>query len=212
MNDPRKSGPSDSSNEQALFQYAHDGDAEALGRLMEGCRDYLLLVANQEMNRDLQAKVGASDVVQQSLAAAHEHFDQFHGTTPAELRAWLKTILVNNLRKTHRHYKKTHKRNVEREAEVVQQQLMDDAHTPGTQVIKQEQALVLRSAIEKLPADYQQIIELRNWQQLTFDEIGRRLGRSTDAARKLWSRAIESLQKVMQNDAPEFLSGVHRES
>ena len=48
-------------------------------------------------------------------------------------------------------------------------------------------------AMDKLPADYRCIIELRNFEQRTFVEIGRIMNRSPDAVRMLWGRAIRRL-------------------
>jgi DNA-directed RNA polymerase specialized sigma24 family protein len=51
--------------------------------------------------------------------------------------------------------------------------------------------------LERLPPDYLQVIQWRQWDELPFTEIARRLERSVDAARMLWWRAIERLQKEM---------------
>ena len=62
---------------------------------------------------------------------------------------------------------------------------------------------MLEQAMAQLPNDYQQVLRLRNWEQLPFDEIGVRMNRSRDAARKLWSRAILQLQELL--DRPSTL-------
>src|SRR5438445_4152014 len=46
---------------------ARDGSRDALGRVLEACRRYLLFVARHELNEDLQAKGGASDLVQETF-------------------------------------------------------------------------------------------------------------------------------------------------
>ena len=48
--------------------------------------------------------------------------------------------------------------------------------------------------LDSLPADYRQVIALRYWEDLEFHEIGKRMGRSAGAARKLWLRAVERLE------------------
>ena len=48
-----------------------------------------------------------------------------------------------------------------------------------------EQTHRLQAAIDRLPDDYRQVIALRYHEGLAFDEVGRRLGRSADAARML---------------------------
>jgi RNA polymerase sigma-70 factor (ECF subfamily) len=60
-----------------------------------------------------------------------------------------------------------------------------------------EQAEALARAMEQLPPDYRQVLELRHQEQLTFGEIGRRMQRTSNAARMLWLRAVERLQKEM---------------
>ena len=56
------------SNElDGLIAAARGGSHEALGTLLERCRDYLLLVAGREIGRDLQGKIGASDLVQETF-------------------------------------------------------------------------------------------------------------------------------------------------
>ncbi len=69
-----------------LILAAQAGDEAALGFLMQHCRDYLLLIANEEQDRGLQAKFGASDYVQQTLLAAYENIQQFRGQTAEEFR------------------------------------------------------------------------------------------------------------------------------
>jgi RNA polymerase sigma-70 factor, ECF subfamily len=50
----------------------------------------------------------------------------------------------------------------------------------------------------RLPPDDQAVVLLRHFDCLSFEEIGRRLDRSPDAARKLWGRAIVRLQHLME--------------
>ena len=52
-------------------------------------------------------------------------------------------------------------------------------------------------ALERLPEDYRRVIILRYQEQLPFEEIGRLLQRSPDAARKLWARAVERLHEEL---------------
>ena len=94
---------------------ARVGSSEALGRLLESCRQYLLLVANQECDSDLQAKFGPSDLVQESLLEAQRDFGQFHGRTEGDVLAWLRRILLNNVANVREHYRSAQKRDVGRE-------------------------------------------------------------------------------------------------
>lgn len=189
------------------FQEARGGSTEALGRLLEACRPYLLLIANQQLQPDVQRKVAPSDLVQETFLKAQQHFERFQGTTEEELLAWLRRILCNDLLNTVRHYAGTDKRQVGREVELAPEDssdvptnnLVDSAPSPGSDLIAREEAGEVRQALARLTEDYRQVILWRNWERLSFEEIGQRLGRSAEAARKLWTRAVDELARMLES-------------
>jgi RNA polymerase sigma-70 factor (ECF subfamily) len=74
---------------------ARGGSREALGQTLAEHQAFLLALARQQLPPDLRAKGGASDLVQETLLNAYEHFAQCRCDTPAQLRAWLRRILRN---------------------------------------------------------------------------------------------------------------------
>jgi RNA polymerase sigma-70 factor, ECF subfamily len=186
---------------------ARGGSPEALGQLLEACRNYLLMVANRELDTQLQAKGGSSDLVQETFLEAQQHFARFHGRTEEELLTWLCTILHNNVANFRRRYWATEKREVAREValdevqknDALQQALAADALTPSGVAMANEEAQTLERALQRLPDDYRRVIVLRQRDQLAFEEIGAMLGRTADASRKLWVRAIAQLQKELKS-------------
>src|SRR6516162_5798089 len=74
-----------------------DRITERQARPLEAYRDYLRLLARIQLVLRLQAKMDASDIVQQAILQAHEGRTQFRGTTEAEKLAWLRAILANVL-------------------------------------------------------------------------------------------------------------------
>src|SRR5436190_23322173 len=94
---------------------ARAGSTEALGQLLEACRGYLLLIAQQELDPNLRAKGGASDLVQETFLKAQRHFGRFQGDSEVELLAWLRRLLLNNLANFARQYRDTNKRRLGRE-------------------------------------------------------------------------------------------------
>ena len=184
---------------------ARNGSGDALGQLLETCRQYLLLVANKELNPGLQAKVGASDVVQETFLKAQRHFDCFEGGTEAELLAWLRRILLNNLANLTRHYHQTAKRSARHEVTLSEAVLIDLAKggaptpSPSKVAIAREEDGTLQRALAELPDHYRQVIVWRNWENRSFAEIGHDLGRTAPAARKIWARAIEQLHLIVES-------------
>lgn len=191
-------GPRDSAQVGQFLQAARRGSALALGQLLNGCRQYLLLVANEELESDLKAKGGASDLVQETFLEAHQAFGRFQGSSERELLAWLRQILLHNLANFRRRFRGTGQRQLDREVS------LDDADhlrglleavgdSPSSAAVRREEVEGLHRAIERLPEHYRQVILLRHRDQRSFEEIGMAMDRSTDAARMLWWRAFECL-------------------
>ncbi|MFO0806889.1 MAG: sigma-70 family RNA polymerase sigma factor [Gemmataceae bacterium] len=184
-----------------LLPAVRSGSPDRLGRALDRFRDYLLAIANRQLDSALQAKGGASDIVQETFLEAQRDFAQFSGTTGSELRAWLVRLLMNNVANFARHYKATGKRELKREVALpgdtpsgLSGGLAADTPTPSVEAMAEERAEAVRRAVDRLPEDYRRVILLRNREDRPFDEIARLMGRSENAVRKLWFRAVELLQ------------------
>ena len=70
--------------------------------------------------------------------------------------------------------------------------------SPSASLIAWEETEALQAALARLSDEHRLVIRLRIWDDLPFAEIGKRLNRSEDAARKLWSRAVEKLQAELE--------------
>lgn len=190
---------------RAQLQAARQGSAESIGEALEACRDYLNLIAREELDRALRAKIGGSDLVQETFVIAQRDFGRFEGDSPGELQAWLRGILINKIQETRRRYK-TGKRRVGRElpldgpksSDRQARERPDKLASPSRQAVTTEEAERMSLALSSLSADYRQVIQLRNWELESFEEIGRRMDRSAGAARALWVRALEQLTKALE--------------
>jgi RNA polymerase sigma-70 factor (ECF subfamily) len=185
---------------------ARAGSREALGQALEICRGYLLHVANQGLDQDLRAKGGASDLVQETFLEAQRDFDRFLGSSEQELLAWLRLLLLHNVANFTRRYRGTDKRSVGREVGLEGAEspagrtgeLATDTPSPSREAMAHEQAENIKQALERLPEDYRRVLVLRNQERRPFGEIGPLLGRSAEAARRLWARAVERLQRELE--------------
>ena len=192
---------------------ARAGDKQELGRLFESCRSYLNVMARAQMESWMQAKVDASDIVQETMLEAHRDFARFQGQSVGEWLAWLRGILTNNAADVVRKYRGTEKRQTRREVSLQPQtddsslgalDPADSIETPSVQLMRQERELRVADAIVNLSPDHQQVIILRNLQRLPFDEVAKSMGRSRPAVQMLWMRAIRKLQEALAGDASEF--------
>ncbi len=180
---------------------ARTGSPEALGRALEACRGYLLHVAKQELDPALQPKGGPSDIVQETILDAYRDFPRFQGGSETELLAWLHRLLLNNLVSFTRRYRATAKRQLGREVALAadassgpEAGIPAATPTPSRQLMADEQARALHQALARLPEDYERVIRLRYEEGQSFDDIGRAMNLTANAARKLWLRAVKRLQ------------------
>lgn len=188
---------------QRRLAAARDGCPDALGQTLEGCRKYLLWIARRQIDPDLQSKGGASDVVQETFLEARRDFDRFHGTSEAELLAWLRRLLLNNLSNFARHYRATAKRAVGDEVSLEKMRSEDDrdsgladgAASPSDEASAREQTMLLQAALARLSEEHRRVMALWHQEELSFEEIGRRLGCSPNTARSRWLKAIKRLQE-----------------
>jgi len=193
---------------EKLLTCAISEGGEHLGRLLEVYRHYLRLLARVEIGRRLQAKVDASDVVQEAMLEAHRSFATFRGHSEAEFVAWLRQILTAVLCGCVRRYLGTQKRDIrlermlqqslDRSSLLLGQGLVDPHSSPSQQAIRREQSVLLADALAKLPEDYRDVLVFRHLEGLSFPEIGRRMERSVDSVEKLWVRGLARLRQVME--------------
>jgi RNA polymerase sigma-70 factor, ECF subfamily len=189
---------------EKLLRQVRSGASDALGPLLAACEHYLLWIARREFDPGLQPKAGPSDIVQETLLEAYRDFGQFEGQSETEFLAWLRRLLLNNLANFARRYRESAKRKATEQSLGVAgagpvEDLSSSTPSPEQTAISREQMELIEQAVERLPEDYRQVYRLWYAEELPFDEIGRRMGRSPNAARMLWMRALAQLQKELHN-------------
>jgi RNA polymerase sigma-70 factor (ECF subfamily) len=157
----------------------------------------------------LRAKLGPSDIVQETAIDAHRDFVSFRGTTAEELYAWLRSILQNNVRDAVRRFEHSQKRSTKREENI---DVVVDRHgvsvlrsggsPPEHSAMRREDAARVLQVLDRVPDDYRTVLRLRYWDGLTFPQIAERIGRTDEAARKLWFRALARLNAELQRSPP----------
>lgn len=184
------------------------GSRSEKGRLLEECRHYLLWIATHALGPGLQAKVGASDVVQETFLEAQKHFSQFHGRTRHDLLAWLRRILTAQVANTCRTYLASEKRALSHELPLsaIRVKKMDqgdvlaqETPSPIDRAIQNELSQAVDQGLRRLKSRLRSAVLMKHQDQLTFQEIGQSLECSAEAARKLYCRGIRQLQRELKS-------------
>jgi RNA polymerase sigma-70 factor (ECF subfamily) len=128
----------------------------------------------------LQNAQDAEDAVQEAAFKAWRGMDRFRGGS--ELRPWFLTIVANECRQRRRN----------RWWSVSKMADLPEIESPGPEA--GAEAAELRSALRRLPTNMRLTLILRYYLDLPFDEIGRMLKCSPQAAKSRTHRALAKLR------------------
>jgi RNA polymerase sigma-70 factor (ECF subfamily) len=172
----------------------------------EKYRSYLMLLARLQLDQRWHARIDPSDLVQQTLLDAHARWHQM-GTENAELAAWLRKALANNLADALRNLNRA-KRNVGREQSLdvaldassarLAHCLASEQSTPSRQAVRNEDLLRLADALTALPDLQREAVILHHLQGHSLSDTARALSRSDTATAGLLHRGLKKLREIMR--------------
>ena len=165
---------------------------------------YLRMLARLQMRQAYQAKVGVSDIVQQSMLQAVQGLAGFRGETEAELRGWLRQILARNIAHLDRDMHRD-KRDVRRERSIEQRLeqsslrvegwLAANGPSPSQHVAVGERVVQLSQALEMLPAAQREAVRLHYLEGMKLADIAGELGKTSGAVAGLLHRGMKTLRQ-----------------
>jgi RNA polymerase sigma-70 factor, ECF subfamily len=149
----------------------------------------------------LRRRVAESDVVQEAFTAAFESLGDLRAADAGAFRAWLAKIADRKVTEAMRRHVHADRRAADKELSRGRRQETGAFVAPGTSpsehALDRERREALGAAVERLPEDYRTILRLVHEEGLTLVEAGERMGRSAEAARKLYGRAAGRLSDLM---------------
>lgn len=196
----------------ASFKAVQGRSAIEVGELLESYRANLRRQAASQLHGRLSQRISPSDVVQETMLAAHRDIDGFRGRSSHEFAAWLRRILSNKLLGiVDRHLNL--KRDARREVSIHASRGAADsselsianliaAKDPSVSAVvsRTEDYQRVATLMERLPPDYKTVIELRNVRGLRFNQIAEHFQRTPQATRLLWLRAIHRLRELADQE------------
>lgn len=187
-----------------LLQRAQAGDPRAFEQLFDRYRPFLRQVIALRLDPRLRPRVDPSDVVQETQLEAFRRLDDFLRRQPMPFRIWLRQTACEHLLKLHEHHVTAGRRSVQREVSLpdqssllLAQHLLVAGSTPSQQCSRQEIATQINEAVGQLPPLDREVLLMRHYEGLAYEEISAALEITAPAARKRYGRALLRLQGLL---------------
>ncbi len=190
-------------------------DPEAIGRVWERYRPRLLRLVRLRMDRRLQGRIDASDVLQEAFVDFAGRVDDYLHQPDMPFYLWLRYLTSQRLQLLHRHHLGAQMRDARREASLhrgatprassvsLAAQLLGRFTSVTDAVHRAEMQLILQDAINSMERIDQEIVALRHFEELTNEETAQVLGITPSAASTRHVRALKRLRQVLEK-SPGF--------
>jgi RNA polymerase sigma-70 factor (ECF subfamily) len=177
---------------ETLVREARGGSRTAFDRLAEIYRERLERFVRSRLGRSLKGRLEADDVLQDTLLRAFCSIGRLEWRGEEAFFSWLGSLAEHVI------VSATEKKNqtapLERPFDVPASRV-----PPSKALRRQERFERLRDSLTALPPDHREVILLARIERLSFKEIGERMGRSSEAAKMLLSRALKALKRGFGN-------------
>src|SRR5262249_36643462 len=194
--------PADSAETRHLLEQVRAGDRRACDELFARHQSYLLAFVGLRLDPKLRARVDPSDVVQEAQLEALRRLDGYLHEPAMPFRLWLRQLAFDRMLMLRRRHVRAGKRGPGlgtglpgRSPLLLAQQLVAGGTRPGQRLDREELARRVRLAVARLAEMDREILLMRTFEGLTFEETACLLKIDPAAARKRHGRALLRLHK-----------------
>jgi len=178
--------------QRLIVKALETGEDVDRGEMLEYLRPRLVLWATSRLSPGLRAKLEPDDVAQEALMAVHRSLGGFQGNNHKAFLAWVFKIAENRIRDLADHFGAQKRQKI--------QPLTFSQTSPSTVIARTEEVQKVAQALELLPEDYSEVIRLRRFEELSVAEIAELKGKSANAVRILYCRALKALKLALHEE------------
>ena len=192
-----------------LLDRVRDGDADAVNRLLERHRAAIRRMIDSRMDRVIERRVDASDIVQDVLLEANRRLADYLANPSMPFRLWLRHMAHDRLIDAHRRHRVAASRSLDREVPLAAPDdgtrsacdlagtIADRELTPAAAATWHELERRFAGAVEQLDEADRQIVLLKHFEHLSTAEAADALGLSKPAAGMRYLRAMRRLRVLL---------------
>jgi RNA polymerase sigma-70 factor (ECF subfamily) len=202
----------DDSESQLLLDRAGTGDPAAVNEIFVRHRDRLRRMVEMRLDRRLQGRIDASDVIQEAHMEVATRLADYLKEPKLPLFLWLRLVVGERLTKLHRTHLGAQKRDATLEVSIFREalpaassaalaaQLLGKHTSPTQAAVRAERLMRLQEAINALDPIDREILSLRHFEELSRSEAALALGIEEAAAAKRYVRALKRLKDLLGDD------------
>ena len=191
-----------------LLDRVRDGDADAVNRLLERHRAAIRRMIDARMDRVIERRVDASDIVQDVMIEANRRLTDYLANPTMPFRLWLRHMARDRLIDAHRRHRVAATRSLDREVPMVARDgedssadglvgIADRELTPAAAATWPELERRFAAAVDLLDDVDRQIVLLRHFEHLSTADAAEILGLSKPAAGMRYLRAMRRLRSLL---------------
>jgi RNA polymerase sigma-70 factor (ECF subfamily) len=200
-----------------LFRRAGEGDAAALGQLLDGYRKRLRRMVRLRLDPRLQGRLDASDVLQEAYLEATRRLAEYLRDPKMPFFLWLRYLTGQKLLELRRRHLGTQGRDAGREISLYQgamvpasssclaAQLLGKITAPLQAAIRAELKRRLQDALNGMEPLDREVLALRHFEQLDNTETAGVLGITPSGASSRYLRALKRLKQIL-SEVPGFFN------
>jgi RNA polymerase sigma-70 factor (ECF subfamily) len=200
---------SDCDDVDELLRRAGSGDRTALGALFDRHRDRLRRMVQIRMDRRLQGRLDASDVLQEAYLEVARGLADYLRDPTMPFFLWLRVLTGRKLLALHRRHLGAQMRAAGREVSLhggalpqassasLAAQLLGRQATPSQEAVRAELQLRIETVLNGMDDLDREILALRHFEQLSNAEAAAALGISPAAASVRFIRALKRLRAIL---------------
>jgi RNA polymerase sigma-70 factor (ECF subfamily) len=194
---------------ERLLQGAEQGAPEDWGTLLERHRSRLRRMVALRLDRRLQGRIDASDIVQEAFLEASARRSDYLRQPDMPFFLWLRFLTGQKVMQLHRHHLGAQMRDAGREISLYRgalpeassaalaAQLLGHDTRPSEAAVRAERKIRLQEALNTMDPLDREILALRHFEQLNNAEAALALGLQEAAASKRYIRALRKLKQIL---------------
>lgn len=156
--------------DEQIVELAVSGEADAFAEIVRRWERKIFALCFGMLTREDEAK----DATQETFIAAFRNLSKFRGD--AKVSSWLHRIAVNQCLTVKRRAKTRSEDYLDEETNEQERVFIAPSkYSPGNEAEQSERLRIVRQAVSSLPMDLREIVVMKEFEEMTFQEISETL-------------------------------------